>query len=127
MSALKQEYRDGFEGACTGCIGAQIFVTPDTPPSDVNWLTDINFSCLTRWRRCDSEDDLIPRAWSRREKFEDMEASRDWNLNTTSVKRLGQEADDAIIVEFVRQFSYKDYPDDRFAEVRILERLKNGD
>lgn len=127
VSALKREYRDGFEGGCTGCTGAEIFVTPDTPPSDIDWLTDINFTWLTRWRPCNSEDDLIPRAWSRREKFEDMEANHDWNLKTVSIKRLGQEASDAIVVEFVRPVLANDYPDDYYADFRILESLKNGE
>jgi len=126
-SALKQEHRAGFEGACTGCIGAEIFVTPDTPPSDVGWLTDINFSCLTRWHPCESEDDLIPRAWSRREKYDDMESRHDWNLNAVSVKRLGQEADQAALIEIEKLFSLKDSPEDSYADVRILTHLKNGD
>ncbi len=131
-SALEKGYRDGFEAFCTGCVGAEISVTPQTRAADVRWLTRINFDCVNKWNACRTEDDLIPEAWARHHSLEfrgpnEHEPFETPNLRSASIRNLGREVDEAAIVEMVRLTPDKESPEVKSADVRILERLKNGD
>jgi hypothetical protein len=50
----------------TGTIG-YFFTqfTAATKPEDVEWLTAVNFSCITRWVPCREMGDLLPSAWAK--------------------------------------------------------------
>jgi hypothetical protein len=37
--------------------------TPFADPRDVLRLTDLNFTCITRWRHCTEQPDILPTAW----------------------------------------------------------------
>ena len=47
-----------------------VHFTPFADPQDVLRLTDLNFACLTRWRHCTEQADILPTAWK--------EAQREW-------------------------------------------------
>ena len=40
-----------------------VHFTPFADPQDVLRLTDLNFACLTRWRHCTDQADILPTAW----------------------------------------------------------------
>jgi hypothetical protein len=52
----------------TGTIGSFFTeFTAATKPEDVEWLTAVNFSCITRWVPCREMGDLLPSAWAKAE------------------------------------------------------------
>jgi hypothetical protein len=57
------EYRTVSRTGTLGYFFTQF--TAATKPEDVEWLTAFNFSCMTRWVRCDGEGDLLPSAWAK--------------------------------------------------------------
>jgi len=125
--ALRRHYRDGFEGACTGCIGANISVTPDTRPVDIVWLNEINFACITRRKPCESEDELIPGPWSRRDRKIDYVSPETYSLKDVPVDLLGQEMPQAVTGEILTMKADINDPNCTLAQVRILQRLKNAE
>ena len=40
-----------------------VHFTPFADPQDVTRLTDLNFACLTRWRHCTHQAEILPTAW----------------------------------------------------------------
>jgi hypothetical protein len=63
----------------TGTIG--IFFTEFTAATkqeDVEWLTAVNFSCITRWVPCREMGDLLPSAWAKY-KAESKRVSATWD------------------------------------------------
>lgn len=58
------EYTFFSPGGCTGCIEAGVIFSAYANSSDVRRLTDINFGCITRWKPCESEQDILPTAWA---------------------------------------------------------------
>lgn len=63
VSARHPEYQIGRPTACTGCREGWVRFTPFADPQDVLRLTDLNFACLTRWRPCTEQADILPTAW----------------------------------------------------------------
>jgi len=64
ISSLHPEYSVGSPSGCSGCSEAHVIFTPYADPSDVNRLMDINFSCLTRWKACQTKAEILPTAWN---------------------------------------------------------------
>lgn len=124
--ALARGYRIGFLGSCTGCIGAQISITPQATRSDIQWLTYVNFSCITRWQPCLDEDELLPKAWPRR-RYEDFGGNpATLDLHSASVEALGREAPNAAVAQVLA--AVQDNGKDPYgASVRIVSRLKNAE
>jgi hypothetical protein len=50
---------------CEGCMGFFTEYTPAAKPEDVFWLTEFDFSCMTRWSTCTHAGELLPEAWKR--------------------------------------------------------------
>jgi hypothetical protein len=63
VSARHPEYQIGRPTGCTGCRLGWVKFTPFADPKDVLRLTDLNFTCLTRWRHCTHQEDILPTAW----------------------------------------------------------------
>jgi hypothetical protein len=63
VSARHPEYQIGGPTACMGCKTGWVKFTPFADPQDVLRLTDLNFTCITRWRHCTEQADILPTAW----------------------------------------------------------------
>jgi hypothetical protein len=48
---------------CVGCVRFETGFTPFAGPDKIRELTDFNFSCVTRWLSCTTEEDVMPSAW----------------------------------------------------------------
>jgi hypothetical protein len=57
------EYRTVLRSGTMGYFFTQF--TAATKPEDVEWLTAVNFSCITRWVPCREMGDLLPSAWAK--------------------------------------------------------------
>jgi hypothetical protein len=58
------EYMIGRPGGCMGCMKGWVRFTGNADPADVQRLTQANFSCLTQWRPCLTQADIMPNAWA---------------------------------------------------------------
>lgn len=63
VRARHPEYQIGGSNICTGCRLGWVNFTPFADPLDVLRLTDVNFACITRWRHCTEQEDILPTAW----------------------------------------------------------------
>jgi hypothetical protein len=63
VSARHPEYQIGGPSACTSCRAGWVEFTPFADPQDIWRLTDLNFACITRWRHCKEQADILPTAW----------------------------------------------------------------
>jgi hypothetical protein len=79
VSARHPEYQIGGSDICTSCRLGWVKVTPFAEPQDVLRLTDLNFACITRWRHCTEQSDVLPTAWKelREEATERAQNGRD--------------------------------------------------
>jgi hypothetical protein len=59
------EYRTVLRTGTIGVFFTQF--TAVTKQEDVEWLTAVNFSCITRWVPCREMGDLLPSAWAKAE------------------------------------------------------------
>lgn len=48
--------------ACTGCLGIWTEVLPQTPMASRERMMNFNLSCITRWKPCADEEDIMPDA-----------------------------------------------------------------
>jgi hypothetical protein len=58
------EYLIGRPSGCTICVLGWVRFTSHANLADVHRLMKLDFSCLTRWRACTSQADIMPSAWS---------------------------------------------------------------
>ncbi len=63
VSTGHPEYQIGGPNGCMGCRAGWVRFTPFADPKDVSRLTDINFTCITRWRPCTEQADILATAW----------------------------------------------------------------
>jgi hypothetical protein len=63
VSARHPDYQIGSPSACTSCVEGWVKFTPFADPQDVLRLTDLNFTCITRWTHCTEQADILPTAW----------------------------------------------------------------
>jgi hypothetical protein len=63
ISPLHPEYGFWTPGGCEICVDATVTFTPYADPDDVRRLTDLNFSCITNWQPCETQQDILPAAW----------------------------------------------------------------
>jgi hypothetical protein len=64
ISLLHPEYYVSTGRPTSSTLGALAEFTPYADPADVKRLMDIDFSCLTRWRPCQTGADIAPTAWN---------------------------------------------------------------
>ena len=63
ISHRHPEYVVGRPTGCLGCKDGWVEFTPFADPQDVLRLTDLNFACITRWKQCTEQADILPTAW----------------------------------------------------------------
>lgn len=63
VSARHPEYQIGGPSGCMNCKAGWVRFTSFADPKDVLRLTDINFACITSWRACKQQADILPKAW----------------------------------------------------------------
>ena len=56
-------YKVGTPSGCTNCFAAYVVYSTYTPQPEIDRLTDFNFSCFTRFSKCQWLGDLLPIAW----------------------------------------------------------------
>ena|GEM_PF-2387422 len=61
---IHPNYAIGRPGGCEDCVFGWAEFTPYTDPVDVHRLMQLNLSCLTRWRPCTTQIDIMPAAWA---------------------------------------------------------------
>ena len=74
------EYRTVAREGTMGYFFTQF--TAATKQEDVEWLTAVNFSCITRWVPCNEMGDLLPSAWAK--------AEAEWKRVSAIRKRIGE-------------------------------------
>jgi hypothetical protein len=63
ISHRHPDYVIGRPTGCMGCKDGWVQFTPFADPQVVLRLTDLNFSCITRWKQCTERVDILPTAW----------------------------------------------------------------
>jgi hypothetical protein len=63
ISHRHPDYVIGRPTGCLGCKDGWVEFTPFAGPQDVLRLTDLNFACITRWKQCTEQADILPTAW----------------------------------------------------------------
>lgn len=56
------DYKVGRPSGCENCMAARITYSTHAPQSQIDELTNFNFSCFTRWRPCRWLGDVLPKA-----------------------------------------------------------------
>lgn len=64
---LHPNYTIGSPSGCMGCIAVWAKFTPYTEAPDVHRLMQFNLSCLSSWRACTEQSDIMPVAWAEHE------------------------------------------------------------
>jgi hypothetical protein len=109
--SLHTNYEVSPPGGCSGCMAIFVRFTPYTDLSDVRRLTDFNLDCLTRWKPCREQGDLMPAAWAEylgeRDKVEAAWQGRH-QCTAQEVQRLGRDTEHAALVEIVRNQNERD-------------------
>jgi hypothetical protein len=60
---LHPDYVIGRPGGCTICVFGWVRFSPYADPADLRRITQLDLSCLTRWRPCVSQIEVMPGAW----------------------------------------------------------------
>lgn len=128
---LHPNYLIGHPGGCTGCLEGWVEFTPYAEPADVHRFMQLNLSCLTRWRPCRSQIDIMPNAWKQYEaEGPRVDAIRDqFTCSPLMIEMLGRDnAHLAVgeIVAYAEPVEIWDYHDET-ASVRLLDRLKGAE
>jgi hypothetical protein len=63
VSPRHPEYQIGGPSGCMGCKAGWVKFTAFADSKDVARLTDLNFTCITRWHPCTQQADILPTAW----------------------------------------------------------------
>lgn len=80
-------YTAGRPGGCTSCMMVQISYSTRTPQAEIEQLTSLNLTCLTRFLfGCNMPDDLLPAAKEWRFYHEDEESTFDQQIYSSSTK-----------------------------------------
>ncbi len=64
---IHSQYSIGHPSGCMGCVAVWAKFTPYADPLDVHRLMKVNLFCLTAWRPCRYESDVMPIAWAEHE------------------------------------------------------------
>ncbi len=52
-----------YAGGCTGCVLASSLFTPRVGAETMDKLLDINLACLTRWKECMKQEEIMPQVY----------------------------------------------------------------
>jgi hypothetical protein len=89
VSVRHPEYQIVGSNICTGCRLGEVNFTPFADPQDILRLTDLNFTCLTRWRHCTKQADILPTAWK---EPQEGAAERTENYTLSTIRVLSRQS-----------------------------------
>ena len=128
---LHSNYVIGRPGGCEGCVLAYVYFTPYADPQDIRRLMQFNLGCLTRWRACQDQADIMPVAWTQysqeRSKLETQLASP--KCSPRIAELLGRDSENAAIVDVVANRVENGAGESKFqvSTVRLSVRLKRAE
>jgi hypothetical protein len=128
VSLQHPNYAIGRPGGCEICVMGWVEFTPYADPADIRRLTQLDLSCLTRWRPCRTQSDIMPVAWAeyvaegRIEEGQRIEAA----CSSLIIELLGR---DSARITTGKILSYRTLGNsegyqDGVVRLRVLERLK---
>jgi hypothetical protein len=122
------EYSDASPGGCEGCLGVIAQFTPYADDGVIGKLMDFNLACLTRWRPCRNQADVLPYAWTLH-KDETRENELTWkrleNCNYP-LELLARDAENAAVVDVVSEKPNHRWPERSITVVRLVGKLKRA-
>ncbi|MFZ0521912.1 MAG: hypothetical protein WAL95_12870 [Candidatus Acidiferrales bacterium] len=129
--SLHPNYVINRPGGCEGCVAAYVYFTPYADPQDIRRLMQFNLGCLTRWRACRDQADIMPVAWTQyseeQAKLEAQPASP--KCSPRIAEMLGRDTENAAIVDVVASRVEDGVAEDKFqvSTVRLSVRLKHAE
>jgi hypothetical protein len=120
------DYAIGHPGGCSVCVAGWVIFTPYAERTDVDRLMQFNLACLTRWRRCTTQADLMPVAWSQYLAEAPRLQGMHLECSPAAIKILGRDSAFIAIGEFLEHSEVPNGPSyvDDSATVKVLERMK---
>lgn len=120
------DYEIGQPGGCEFCVMGWAKFTPYAAPEDIHRLMQLNLSCLTRWRPCTTQSDIMPVAWSQylAEHAGERTHVQAPGCSPLLVEILGRDSSYAAAAE-VERF-HKTISGGAVAVVRVLDQLKDA-
>ncbi len=128
--ALHPNYMIGRPGGCTICVMGWTKFTPYADSADANRLMQLDLSCLTRWRPCVTQGDIMPAAWAQY-LAEGPRVDASWRqlaCSSSVIEVLGRESDNIIsgeVTGYREKVNSCGYPEG-IASVRLFDRLKGA-
>lgn len=114
---------------CEGCLAVHTEFTPYADSSDVERLMDFDLSCLTRWRACREQGDIMPAAWKEYTIGEgaDVHSGSPIPGCDLSLKELGRDSHNAAIVDVIScHIENRSGETFRVSDVRLVRSLKGA-
>jgi hypothetical protein len=126
---LHPYYLIGRPSGCTICVAGWATFTPYAAPADVQRLMQVDLSCLTRWRSCVTQGDIMPIAWAQylAERPLVDGCSGELACSPSFLEVLGRDSVNIAIVEVLkyhREVGCRGY-ESEVANVRLLKKLKS--
>jgi hypothetical protein len=125
---LHPYYSIGRPSGCTICVEGWAIFTPYAAPADVYRLTQTDLSCLTRWRRCLTQSDIMPLAWAQYLAERPLLYGSDGELacSASFLEILGRDSANIAMVEVLKQHEKVEHQGDGLEEanVRLVKKLK---
>src|SRR5260370_29674556 len=115
---------------CRGCVGIEVHFSPFADPADIRRLSQFNFACVTRLRRCRREEDIMPiamaQAWKKEERIED--GHEQLNCEFGSIQIMSRDLENAAVVDVIdnHEVLENDPDEGRILRVRLIERIKRA-
>jgi hypothetical protein len=125
---LHPYYSIGRPSGCTICVNGWAIFTPYAAPADVYRLMQMDLSCLTRWRHCLIQSDIMPVAWAQylAERSLLDRSNGELSCSASFLEILGRDSTNIAIVEILKQHEKVERRGDGLEEanVRLLKKLK---
>jgi len=96
--ALHPDYLVGKPSACEGCEALYVRFTPYVDPADLSRLMQFNLDCITRWRACRTQNDIMPVVWAQIE-AEDQLPYKRRRCSAEVIELTARDAENAAIIE----------------------------
>jgi hypothetical protein len=115
----------GRPGGCKPCLMVYARFTPYAAPADVRRLMQFDLSCLTRWRPCREQADIMPVAWSQ---YGSELSEQPLTCSAAMVKFLGRDADDVAVVLVTGNRTERGSGGEPYkvSTVKLVQRLKGA-
>ena len=90
--------------------------SPFADPKDISRLTELNFSCITRWDFCTEQADIMPTAWKQRQDEMSDHVQNRFYCTPAIIRVLSREAERVVLARVIRLEHQEDG-----AEVRVRQ------